>query len=182
MNAPVSPTSSFSVAPGDPTLATWLRREVAGEVLFDAFTRGRYSTDASIYQAEPVGVVVPQNEQDIVRVIQIASEAGVPVLARGGGTSQCGQTVGNGLVVDVSKHLNQVLHLDTEARRVRVQPGIVLDQLNAYLRPHGLFFPIDPSTASRATVTPYTTCAPSTRLWRTASAGTSPRRRPISRR
>jgi FAD/FMN-containing dehydrogenase/Fe-S oxidoreductase len=152
MNAPASPTSSFSVAPGDPTLALHLRREVAGEVLFDAFTRGRYSTDASIYQAEPVGVVVPQNEQDILRVIQIAGEARVPVLARGGGTSQCGQTVGNGVVVDVSKHLNQILHLDVEARRVRVQPGIVLDQLNAQLRPHGLFFPIDPSTASRATL------------------------------
>ncbi len=152
MDAPATPMPSFSVAPGDSTLAARLRREIAGEVLFDAFTRGRYSTDASIYQVEPVGVVVPQNEQDILRVIEIAGEAGVPVLARGGGTSQCGQTVGNGVVVDVSKHLNRILHLDVEARRVRVQPGIVLDQLNAQLRPHGLFFPIDPSTASRATL------------------------------
>jgi FAD/FMN-containing dehydrogenase/Fe-S oxidoreductase len=95
---------------------------------------------------------VPKNEQDIVRLIQIADEAGVAVLARGGGTSQCGQTIGNGVVADVSKYLSKVLELDSERRRVRVQPGIVLDQLNALLKPHGLFFPIDPSTASRATI------------------------------
>ncbi len=138
--------------PGDPVLAARFSRELEGEVLFDAFARGRYSTDASIYQIEPVGVLVPRNEQDIVRTIQIAAEEGVPVLARGGGTSQCGQTVGNGVVADVSKHLNSVLSLDTDARTVRVQPGIVLEQLNNFLKPHGLFFPIDPSTASRATI------------------------------
>jgi FAD/FMN-containing dehydrogenase/Fe-S oxidoreductase len=152
MNAPDIPTTKTGATPGDPALAARLRRELEGEVLFDAFTRGRYSTDASIYQAEPVGVVVPKNEQDIVRLIQIASDAGVAVLARGGGTSQCGQTIGNGIVADVSKYLNNVLELDDERRRVRVQPGIVLDQLNALLKPHGLFFPIDPSTASRATI------------------------------
>ncbi len=138
--------------PDDSALAARLRRELEGEVLFDAFSRGRYSTDASIYQVEPVGVVVPRTEQDIVRVIQIAAEEGVSLIARGGGTSQCGQTVGNGIVVDVSKYLNKVLALDTKNRRVRVQPGIVLDQLNALLKPHGLFFPIDPSTANRATI------------------------------
>ncbi|MFQ5936475.1 MAG: FAD-binding oxidoreductase, partial [Acidiferrobacterales bacterium] len=152
MNAPESAISRSSVTPGDPALAARLKREIEGEVLFDAFSRGRYSTDASIYQAEPVGVLVPHNNQDIVRIIQIAVEQGVPVLARGGGTSQCGQTVGNGLVADVSKHLNNVLEFDAEARRIKVQPGIVLDQLNKYLKPHGLFFPIDPSTASRATI------------------------------
>jgi FAD/FMN-containing dehydrogenase/Fe-S oxidoreductase len=147
-----TPVAKPRATPGDRALATKLRRELEGEVLFDAFTRGRYSTDASIYQAEPVGVVVPKNEQDIVRLIQIASDAGVAVLARGGGTSQCGQTIGNGIVADVSKYLNNVLELDGARRRVRVQPGIVLDQLNALLKPHGLFFPIDPSTASRATI------------------------------
>jgi FAD/FMN-containing dehydrogenase/Fe-S oxidoreductase len=152
MNAPDTPVARTGVVPGDSALAAKLRRELEGEVLFDAFTRGRYSTDASIYQAEPVGVVVPKNEQDIMRLIHIAGETGVAVLARGGGTSQCGQTVGNGIVADVSKHLNRVLELDSERRRVRVQPGIVLDQLNALLKPHGLFFPIDPSTASRATI------------------------------
>ncbi|MEE9560506.1 MAG: FAD-binding oxidoreductase, partial [Acidiferrobacterales bacterium] len=145
-------TPRFKHMPGDPALAARFGRELEGEVLFDAFTRGRYSTDASIYQAEPVGVIVPRSEQDIVRTIQIAAEEGVPVLARGGGTSQCGQTVGNGIVADVSKYLNKVLSLDTEARTVRVQPGIVLEQLNNLLKPHGLFFPIDPSTASRATI------------------------------
>ena len=145
-------TPRFKHMPGDPALAARFRRELEGEVLFDAFTRGRYSTDASIYQAEPVGVIVPRSEQDIVRIVQIAAEEGVPVLARGGGTSQCGQTVGNGIVADVSKYLNKVLSLDTEARTVRVQPGIVLEQLNNFLKSHGLFFPIDPSTASRATI------------------------------
>ena len=121
-------------------------------MLFDAFSRGRYSTDASIYQIEPIGVVVPKREDDIAAIIAIAAEEGVPVLPRGGGTSQCGQTVGEALVVDTSKHLNNVLSLDMEAGSVTVQPGLVLDRLNAFLRPHGLFFPVDPSTASRATL------------------------------
>ncbi len=133
-------------------LARRLRREIAGEVLFDAFSRGRYSTDASIYQIEPLGVVVPRDERDIGTCIQIAAEEGIPVLPRGGGTSQCGQTVGEALIVDVSKHLNRVLEIDAEARRARVQPGLVLDRLNATLKPHGLFFPVDVSTSSRATL------------------------------
>ena len=137
---------------GDSALAQRLRRALEGEVLFDAFTRGRYSTDASIYQIEPIGVVVPRTTEDIVRVIEIAAEEGTPVLARGGGTSQSGQTVAEALVVDTSKYLNAVLDFDAGARTVRVQPGVVLDQLNRFLKPHGLFFPIDPSTASRATI------------------------------
>ncbi len=137
---------------GDSTLARRLSREIAGEVLFDAFSRGRYSTDASIYQIEPIGVVVPRDEQDVRRCIQVAAEEGIPLLPRGGGTSQCGQTVGEALIVDVSKHLNRVLEIDAEARRARVQPGLVLDHLNAALKPHGLFFPVDVSTSSRATL------------------------------
>ena len=137
---------------GDSALARRLRRELEGEVLFDAFSRGRYSTDASIYQIEPIGVVVPRGPEDVVRTIQIARDAGVPVLPRGGGTSQCGQTVGAALVVDVSKHLNQVLDFDAQARRVTVQPGLVLDRLNAFLEPHDLMFPVDVSTSSRATL------------------------------
>ncbi len=137
---------------GDSSLANKLRREIEGEVLFDAFSRGRYSTDASIYQVEPIGVVVPKTEQDIVAAMQIAREAGAPVLPRGAGTSQCGQTVGRALVIDVSKHLNKVIALDKDARRVAVEPGVVLDRLNAHLRPHGLFFPVDVSPANRATV------------------------------
>ena len=116
---------------GDGALAARLRREIRGEVLFDAASRGRYSTDASIYQIEPVGVVVPQTEEDARIAIQIAADQGVPILPRGGGTSQCGQTVGAALVIDNSKYLNRVLAFDKDARTAVVQPGMVLDQLNA---------------------------------------------------
>jgi len=133
-------------------IAARLRKEVQGEVLFDAFSRGRYSTDASIYQIMPVGVVVPRSEEDAVCALQIAVEAGVPVLPRGGGTSQCGQTVGEALIIDHSKYLNRVIEFDKQARTVCVQPGLVLDHLNKYLKPQGLFFPVDPSTADRATL------------------------------
>ncbi|MCH6587847.1 MAG: FAD-binding oxidoreductase, partial [Proteobacteria bacterium] len=128
---------------GDGALAQRLRTELEGEVLFDAFSRGHYATDASIYQIEPIGVVVPRGAEDVVRALQIAAEERVPVLPRGAGTSQCGQTVAEALVVDVSKHLNQVLDFDGSARRVTVQPGLVLDRLNAFLKPHGLMFPVD---------------------------------------
>jgi FAD/FMN-containing dehydrogenase len=121
-------------------------------VIFDAFSRGRYSTDASIYQIEPIGVVVPRNEQDIVRAVQIAADAGIPILPRGGGTSQIGQTVGSALVIDTSKYLNQVIEFDPGTRSICVAPGMVLDQLNKYLKPHGLFYPVDVSTGNRATL------------------------------
>jgi FAD/FMN-containing dehydrogenase/Fe-S oxidoreductase len=135
-----------------PALEARLRREIRGEVLFDRFSRGRYSTDASIYQIEPVGVVVPRERADAAAAIASARENGVPVLPRGGGTSQCGQTVARALVVDCSKHLDRVVAVDVDGRRARVEPGVVLDQLNRRLRPHRLFFPVDPSTASRATI------------------------------
>ena len=137
---------------GESALADKLTREVEGTVLFDSFSRGRYSTDASHYQIEPIGVVVPKNEADIHRVIQIATDEGIPVLPRGGGTSQCGQTIGEALVVDVSRHLNGVVDFDAEARRIVVEPGMVLDQLNRFLSPHGLMFPVDVSTAAQATI------------------------------
>ncbi|MGH7684848.1 MAG: FAD-binding oxidoreductase, partial [Vulcanimicrobiaceae bacterium] len=129
-----------------------MRREVRGEVAFDAFTRGLYATDASIYQIEPLGVVIPKTVDDIAAAVAICRDAGAPVLPRGGGTSQCGQTVGAAVVVDTSKYLRDVQELDTAARRARVQPGLVLDHLNARLKRDGLFFPVDPSTASRATL------------------------------
>src|SRR5438067_1742110 len=138
--------------PGSPRLGTRLRREIRGEVLFDGFSRGRYATDASIYQIEPLGVVVPRSRGDAAAAIAIAREEGVPVLPRGGGTSQCGQTGARGLVVDCSKRLDRVIAVDVEGRRVRVEPGVVLDRLNRLLRKDGLFFPVDPSTASRATI------------------------------
>ena len=140
------------IVPGDSALAARLRREVKGAVMFDAASRGRYSTDASIYQIEPVGVVVPRSEEDALTAFRIAVDEGVPVLARGGGTSQCGQTVGAALIIDHSKHLNQILDFDPDARTVTVQPGVVLDQLNVYLKPHGLWYPMDVSTSAQATL------------------------------
>jgi len=129
-----------------------LRREIKGDVLFDPFTRGRYSTDASIYQIEPLGIVVARDKNDIAASIQIAREEGVPVLPRGGGTSQCGQTVNRALVVECSKYMQGVGELDTGARRIKVQPGVVMERLNARLRQHKLWFPVDVSTGDRATI------------------------------
>ncbi len=133
-------------------LETRLRREIRGEVMFDPFSRGRYATDASIYQIEPLGVVVPYDREDAAAAIAIAREEGVPVLPRGAGTSQCGQTVARALVLDCSRHMDRVVAVDAEGRRARVEPGVVLDRLNRSLRQHQLFFPVDPSTASRATI------------------------------
>src|SRR6202035_4739179 len=133
-------------------LAARLRRETTGEVLFSAADRGRYATDASIYQVEPVGVIVPRRIEDVMAALAICGEAGVPVLPRGGGTSQCGQTVNRALVIDCSKYLRRILHVDPVARTALVEPGLVLGQLNATLRPHGLFFPVDPSTHARCTI------------------------------
>ena len=129
-----------------------LRREVDGEVMFDAASRGRYSTDASIYQIDPIGVVVPRSEDAARVALQIAAEAGMPVLPRGAGTSQCGQTVGAALVIDNSKFLNGVLEIDVEKAEAVVQPGLVLDHLNASLRQHGLWYPVDVSTSAQATL------------------------------
>jgi FAD/FMN-containing dehydrogenase/Fe-S oxidoreductase len=133
-------------------LAARLAREVDGEVRFDAATRGRYSTDASIYQVMPVGVVVPRTAEAAITAMQIAAEEGVAILPRGAGTSQCGQAVGAALVIDDSRHLDRLVHLDVEARRAVVEPGIVLDQLNALLSPHGLWYPVDVSTSAQATL------------------------------
>ena len=137
---------------GDSRLAERLRGQIEGEVLFDPFERGRYSTDASIYQIEPIGVVRPRSAADVEAAMAIAREEGVPVLPRGGGTSQAGQTVGEALVLDCSAHLDRILEVDAGSRRARVEPGVVLGRLNARLRRDGLMFPVDISTASRATL------------------------------
>lgn len=133
-------------------LARRLKAHTEGEVLFDVASRGRYATDASIYQVMPVGVFVPKTEADVQQAIDIARDLKVPVLARGGGTSQCGQTVGAALVIDFTKHLRQVVQVDAQARTAVVQPGIVLDHLNAQLKPHGLWYPVDVSTSAQATL------------------------------
>jgi FAD/FMN-containing dehydrogenase/Fe-S oxidoreductase len=129
-----------------------LNAEQAGEVRFDAFTRGRFSTDASHYQIMPLGVVTPRTIEEADRAIGICRAEGVPMTARGGGTSQAGQTVNRSLVIDCSRRLNNVLEVDTINKRCVVEPGIVLDDLNRKLKSTGLWFPVDISTASRATI------------------------------
>ncbi|OZI60620.1 FAD-binding and (Fe-S)-binding domain-containing protein [Bordetella genomosp. 11] len=135
-----------------PALATRLRKTLRGDVLFDGASRGRYATDASIYQITPIGIVVPRDQADLAAALDIARDEDIPVLARGAGTSQCGQTVAEALVVDTSKWLNQVVDFDPDARTVTVEPGIVLDHLNAWLKPHGLWFPVDVSTSAQCTL------------------------------
>ncbi|HUN40127.1 MAG TPA: FAD-linked oxidase C-terminal domain-containing protein [Acetobacteraceae bacterium] len=129
-----------------------LHRNTSAEILSSRADLGRYATDASIYQIEPLGVVIPRTLDDVAATFAIAREEGVPVLPRGGGTSQCGQTVNRALVIDCSKHLRRILHVDAEARTALVEPGVVLGQLNAELRAHKLFFPVDPSTHARCTI------------------------------
>jgi FAD/FMN-containing dehydrogenase/Fe-S oxidoreductase len=151
MNAPlVRPLTIHR--PGDNALSRRLQAAVQGEVRFDRASRGRYSTDASIYQVEPIGVLIPKAHDDVRAAIDICRELGVPVLPRGGGSSQCGQTVGAALVIDHSKYLNGVVGFDLDAMTVTVEPGIVLDALNAWLRPHGVWFPVDVSTSAQATL------------------------------
>ena len=129
-----------------------LRAGTRGEVLFDAASRGRYATDASIYQIMPVGVFVPTGDDDVATALQIARELKVPVLPRGGGTSQCGQTVGAALVIDFTKHCRHIIDIDAANGRAVVQPGLVLDHLNAALKPLGLWYPVDVSTSAQATL------------------------------
>jgi FAD/FMN-containing dehydrogenase/Fe-S oxidoreductase len=133
-------------------LAKRLAQETQGEVLFSAADRGRYATDASIYQVSPIGVFVPTSAHDVQTALDICRDMQVPITARGGGTSQCGQTVGAGLVMDHSKHMRRILSVDTEQRSVTVEPGIVLDHLNAHLKPYGLWYPVDVSTSAQATL------------------------------
>jgi len=121
-------------------------------VRFDRFTRGLYSTDASIYQIEPAAVAFPRSGEDVLRAVEIAGDAGVPITPRGSGTSLCGQSIGTGLVLDTSRHLTAIREFDPVGRRIVVEPGIVLDDLNRFLAPHGLLFPIDVATSSRATI------------------------------
>jgi len=146
-----SPTAQPSDGSNQP-LARRLRAETQGEVLFDAASRGRYATDASIYQIMPIGVLIPTSERDVALAIDIARDLKVPILPRGAGTSQCGQTVGAALVIDNSKYLRQVLSVDLEAGTATVESGVVLDELNSRLKPHGLWFPVDVSTGAQATL------------------------------
>jgi len=129
-----------------------LLRETTAEVRFDDLGRWLYATDASLYQVEPVGVALPRTVDDLAASIRIAAEEGVPVLPRGAATSLSGQTVGEALILDLSKHLNRIGIVDRDRMTVRVEPGVVLDRLNAHLRPLGLMFGPDVSTGDRATL------------------------------
>ena len=133
-------------------LAKHLASQTQGQVLFSSADKGRYATDASIYQVMPVGVFVPRTTEDVKTALDICRDLNVPIVARGGGTSQCGQTVGAGLVIDHSQHLRNMLNLDVDERTAVVEPGIVLDHLNAALKKHGLWYPVDVSTGAQATL------------------------------
>src|SRR4051812_41282296 len=152
MNAPAAPIRFVKTRPEASGLAARLRKEVDGEVLFDAGSRGRYSTDASIYQVEPLGIVLPRSEEAARAAMAIAAEEGIPLLPRGAGSSQCGQAVGAALMIDHTKYLKNVIEVDAPGMRAVVQPGVVLDALNAHLRPSGLWFPVDVSTSAQATI------------------------------
>jgi FAD/FMN-containing dehydrogenase/Fe-S oxidoreductase len=129
-----------------------LKKRVEGDIRFDQYSRLMYSTDASIYQIEPIGVVVPRHKDDVQAVIEIADRLGVSLLPRGGGTSLAGQCVGHSIVLDFSKYMQNVLEVNREELWCRVQPGLVQDELNAHVRSMGLQFGPDTSTSNRATI------------------------------
>ena len=144
--------SLVQIKPEAESLHAALRGRIEGEVRFDTVTRALYSTDASAYQLHPLGVVVARSREDIQHALATAARLGCSVTMRGGGTSQAGQAIGEGLIIDTSKYFNRILEVNLEERWARVEPGIVLDELNAALKPHNLRFAPDISTASRATV------------------------------
>ncbi len=129
-----------------------LRASLGGEVRFDAVAKQMYSTDASIYQIEPIGVVIPRDAGDVQATIEICHQNGVSVLPRGGGTGLSGQTVNHAIVIDFSKYMHNVLEINPEEKWVKAQTGITIDGLNSQLKSSGLFFTPDPSTASRANI------------------------------
>ena len=134
------------------TISSQLGSSLDGQVHTDIFSRGRYATDASIYQMMPMAVVIPKTFDDVKRTLDFASQNSMSILPRGGGTSQCGQTVNHAIVLDNTRYLNQIVELDIPGMRCVVEPGIVLDELNRALKPHGVWFPVDVSTSSRATI------------------------------
>ena len=133
-------------------LADRLKKSSSAEVFTDIASRGRYATDASIYQTIPHAVCVPRSGDDVVAAIQIARELEVPILPRGGGTSQCGQTTGAALVIDNSKYFRELIDVNVAENTATVQPGMVLDHLNAHLKQHQLWYPVDVSTSGQATI------------------------------
>ncbi|MBX6766705.1 MAG: FAD-binding oxidoreductase, partial [Actinomadura rubrobrunea] len=129
-----------------------LARRLPGVFRTDPAVRAAYSSDASLYRQVPVAVAEPRSVAELARVLEIAADAGLPVTMRGGGTSIAGNSIGPGVVVDTSRHLDRILEIDPDARTAVVQPGVVLDDLRAAAGEHGLTFGPDPSTHSRCTL------------------------------
>jgi len=134
------------------TLADDLRSKIRGDVRFDALSRTLYSTDASIYEIAPAGVVLPRTTEDVVATVRSCAAAGVPVIARGAGTGLTGGAIGEGVAVDLSRYMNRIGPIDAQRSTILVEPGVVLDELNAHLSPRGLHFAPDVATGSRATI------------------------------
>ena len=129
-----------------------LRQGVKGEISLDDYILGIYATDASIYQIMPLALVLPMDDEDVISALNAARKFNVSIVPRGGGTSLGGQAAGPSLIIDFTKYMNRVLEVNVKERWVRVQPGIVLDELNVFLKQHGLHFAPDPATSSRATI------------------------------
>src|SRR5208337_2786111 len=129
-----------------------LAHEIEGDAASDLFTRGRYATDASMYQCFPAGVASPKNANDVAVIIEMAREEGLPVIARGGGTSTAGQALGEGIILDFSRYLTGIIEIDAENRRCAVEPGCSPAALAAALEAHHLFFPIEIASAAQATI------------------------------
>ncbi|MFN0138182.1 MAG: FAD-binding and (Fe-S)-binding domain-containing protein [Phycisphaerae bacterium] len=148
-DAPINPSFDPAVVAA---LEADLKRSIAGDVRFDRLSRTIYSTDASIYEIIPVGVVMPRTTEDVVAIVKLCGKHGVPIIGRGAGTGIAGGAIGWGVIVDYSRFMTRIRDINPAARTVRVQPGVVLDDLNAALAPHALNFPPDVATASRATI------------------------------
>ena len=129
-----------------------LAKELEGDLFFDKMIRTLYATDASSYREMPLAVAIPKTKKDLSKLIVFAAANNTSLIPRTAGTSLAGQVVGNGIIVDVSKHFNQILELNKEEGWVRVQPGVIRDELNLFLQPHGLFFGPETSTANRAMI------------------------------
>src|SRR4030088_3618118 len=138
--------------PPSPSVFEHLIEELAGELHLDAAMRTLYATDASVYREMPQAVALPKSEEDIIRLIRFARDHGTSLVPRTAGTSLAGQVVGAGIIVDVSRHLNRILEIDATGRRVRVQPGVVRNELNLALAPHGVFFAPETSTQNRCMI------------------------------
>ncbi|NBB87676.1 MAG: FAD-binding protein, partial [Bacteroidetes bacterium] len=133
-------------------LAETLRPQIAGELRVDAMTNALYATDASLYEMQPLGLLLPKTAEDVQIALEACAQRQIPVLPRGGGSSLSGQTVAEALVIDCSRHLDAILEINAEEQWVRVQPGITLERLDKALAPHGLMVGPDPASGSRATL------------------------------